>query len=128
MNAIIDNKKNNTIEIDGEKYELVASLDALAEITERYDGIDNMTAVLKGDKDPGKQFREIIWIITLFANQPIIMHNYKCPGDPKELLTEKFVGLFADPSKIKNANSLIFNTINKGMEQNIESEDTEKNI
>jgi len=40
---------------------------------------------------------EIIWLITLLANQPILIHNLKHKDDKQELLTEEEVELLTSP-------------------------------
>lgn len=70
---------------------------------------------------------EIVWLITLLANQSILVHNLKHKDDPRELLTEEMVELLTSPLDLAAYKSAITEALYKGTKRNIESEADPKN-
>ena len=70
---------------------------------------------------------EIIWLITLLANQPILIHNLKNKNDTKELLTEEEVELLTSPLDLAEYKDAITDALLKATKRNIESETDSKN-
>ena len=70
---------------------------------------------------------EIIWLITLLANQSILIHNLKNKEAPKDVLTEDEVELLTSPLELATYKSAITEAMFKGTKRNIESEDNQKN-
>ena len=70
---------------------------------------------------------EIVWLITLLANQTILVHNLKHKDEPKELLTEEMVELLTSPSDMANYKAAITEALYRGTKRNIESEADPKN-
>lgn len=70
---------------------------------------------------------EIIWLITLLANQSILIHNLKNKEAPKDVLTEDEVELLTSPLELATYKSAITEAMFKGTKRNIESEDNSKN-
>ncbi len=68
---------------------------------------------------------EIIWLITLLANQSILIHNLHNQEKPKDLLTEEEVELLTSPLELAVYKSAITEAMFKGTARNIESEDSE---
>ncbi len=71
---------------------------------------------------------EIVWLITLLANQTILIHNIKHKDDPKELLTEDVVELLTTPIDLAAYKAAITEAMYKGTQRNIESENDPKNV
>ena len=67
---------------------------------------------------------EIIWLLTLLANQSILIHNLKNPKDKKDLLAEEELELLTTPLQLTNYKEAIIEAMNKGTNRNIESENT----
>jgi hypothetical protein len=70
---------------------------------------------------------EIIWLITLLANQPILIHNLKHKDDKQELLTEEEVELLTSPMDLAEYKDAITDALLKATKRNIESETDSKN-
>ena len=70
---------------------------------------------------------EIVWLITLLANQSILVHNLKHKDEPKELLTEEVVELLTTPVDLATYKGAISEALYKGTKRNVESENDPKN-
>ena len=70
---------------------------------------------------------EIVWLITLLANQSILIYNLKNKSMPKELLTEDVVELLTLPADLAGYKDAITEALYKGTKRNIESEADPKN-
>ena len=69
-----------------------------------------------------------MWLITLLANQSILIHNLKNKEQPKELLTEELVELLTVPADLATYKAAITQAMYKGTKRNIESEKDAKNV
>ena len=70
---------------------------------------------------------EIVWLITLLANQSILVHNLKNKDAPRELLTEEMVELLTTPVDLATYKVAITEALYKGTKRNVESESDPKN-
>ena len=71
---------------------------------------------------------EIVWLITLLANQSVLVHNLQNPAKKRELLTEEAVELLTSPFELADYKNAIMDAMYKGTKRNIESEeDSSKN-
>jgi len=70
---------------------------------------------------------EIVWLITLLANQSILVHNLKNKDDKRELLTEEVVELLTTPVDLASYKVAITEALYKGTKRNVESESDSKN-
>ena len=72
---------------------------------------------------------EIVWLITLLANQSILIHNLKNKNAPEELLTEEEVELLTSPLDLVAYKNAITEAMFKGTKRDVESEEeTPKNV
>ena len=71
---------------------------------------------------------EIVWLITLLANQALLIHNLKHKDDQKELLTEDMVELLTVPADLASYKTAITEALYNGTKRNIESEADPKNV
>ena len=85
----MDNERSAVIKIGDEDYQLILSTRATKEIAKRYGGLDNLGDKLMKSENFEMALDEIIWLITLLANQPILIHNLRNKEKPKDLLTEE---------------------------------------
>lgn len=69
---------------------------------------------------------EIIWLITLLANQGVMIYNLKNPNSKKPLLCENEVELLTSPFDLAEYKNAIMDSMQKGTKRNIESEQTSK--
>ena len=115
------------IKISEMEYELLLTTRATKEIAGRYGGLDNLgEKLMKGDNFE-QAIDEIIWLITLLANQPILIHNVRNPEEPKPLLTPEEMELFTNPVDLSDYKDAIMDALNKGIKRNVESEPAGKN-
>ena len=96
----MDNERSAVIKIGDEDYQLILSTRATKEIAKRYGGLDNLGDKLMKSENFEMALDEIIWLITLLANQPILIHNLRNKEKPKDLLTEEEVELLTSPLEL----------------------------
>ena len=84
----MNNDRSSIINIGGEEYELLLTTRATKEIAGRYGGLENLGDRLMSSDNFEEALGEIIWLITLLANQSILIHNIRHKDNPKALLTE----------------------------------------
>ena len=115
------------INVSGMEYELLLTTRATKEIAKRYGGLDNLGEKLMKGENFEKALDEIIWLITLMANQPILIHNLRNPNEIKPLLTQEEMELLTNPTDLAHYKGAIMEALNKGIKRNVESESNEKN-
>jgi len=123
----MDKERSATILLDGEEYTLILITRATKEIAKRYGGFDNLGDKLLKSENFEMALDEIIWLITLLANQSIKIHNLKNKDDKKKELTEEYVELLTSPLDLAKYKSAITEAMFKGTARNIESETDGKN-
>lgn len=82
-----DEYDRRLIDIGGVDYELVLTTRATKEIAGRYGGLENLGDKLMKSENFEMAIEEIVWLITLLANQSILIYNLKHKDKPKDLLT-----------------------------------------
>lgn len=117
----------SVINIGGEEYTLLLSTKATREIAGRYGGLENLGDSLMKSENFEMAIGEIVWLITLLANQSILVHNLKNKDDKRDLLTEEMVELLTVPADLATYKSAIMDALYKGTKRNIESEADAKN-
>lgn len=123
----MDNERSAVIMIGSEEYTLILTTKATKEIAGRYGGLENLGDKLMKSENFEMAIGEIVWLITLLANQSILIHNLKFKDKPKELLTEEVVELLTVPVDLASYKSAITEALYKGTKRNIESEQDSKN-
>ena len=116
------------ITIGGEEYTLILTTKATKEIAGRYGGLENLGDKLMKSENFELAIGEIVWLITVLANQSILIHNLTNKDNQKELLTEDKVELLTTPFDLATYKAAITEALYKGTKRNIESEATEKNV
>ena len=116
-----------TIVIGGDEYTLVLTTKATKEIAGRYGGLENLGDKLMKSENFEMALGEIVWLITLLANQTILIHNLKHKDDPKEVLTEDMVELLTVPADLATYKTAITEALYNGTKRNVESEADPKN-
>ena len=117
----------SVINVGGEEYTLVLTTKATKEIAGRYGGLENLGDTLMKSENFEMAIGEIVWLITLLANQSILIHNIKHKEDKRELLTVDMVELLTVPADLATYKSAIMDALLKGTKRNIESEADAKN-
>jgi hypothetical protein len=123
----MNNERSAKINIGGTDYELVLTTRATKEISRRYGGLENLGEKLMKAENFEMALDEIIWLITILANQSILIHNLKHKDKPQDVLTEEEVELLTSPLELANYKAAITEAMFKGTARNIESEDSPKN-
>ena len=123
----MNNDRSSIINIGGEDYELLLTTKATKEIAGRYGGLENLGDRLMSSDNFEEALGEIIWLITLLANQSILIHNIRHKDNPKALLTEDEVEILTTPHDLTEYKSAITEALFKGTQRNIESENDSKN-
>lgn len=95
--------------------------------TARYSGLENLGDKLMKSENFEMALDEVIRLITLLANQSVLIHNLKNPDDKKPLLKEDEVELLTSPFDLAEYKSAIMESMYKGTKRNIKSEDNSKN-
>ncbi len=126
---MMDNERSATIKIGDKEYELVLTTRATKAIAGRYGGLENLGEKLMKSENFEMALDEIVWLITLLANQSILIRNLKNKNAPEELLTEEEVELLTSPLDLADYKSAITEAMFKGAKRNVESEEeTPKNM
>ena len=119
--------RGSIIKIGENEYELILTTRATKEIAKRYGGLENLGDRLMKSDNFEMALDEIIWLITLLANQGVMIYNLKNPNSKKPLLCENEVELLTSPFDLAEYKNAIMDSMQKGTKRNIESEQTSKN-
>ena len=114
--------RSSIVKIGEKEYELILTTKATKEIAKRYGGLENLGDKLMKSENFEMAISEIIWLLTLLANQSLLIHNLKNPKDKKDLLTEEEVELLTTPADLVAQKEAIVKAMAKGTNRNIESE------
>ena len=124
----MNKERSALINIGGQEYELILTTKATKEIAKRYGGLENLGEKLMNAENFEMALDEIVWLITLLANQSILIGN-RLKGDKGELLVEDDVELLTSPLELAAYKDAIMEAMFKGTKRNIESEETDsKNV
>ena len=122
-------ERSTKITIGGAEYEMLLTTKATKEIAGRYGGLSNLGEKLMKSENFEMALDEIVWLITLLANQSVLVHNLQNPAKKRELLTEEAVELLTSPFELADYKNAIMDAMYKGTKRNIESEeDSSKNV
>ena len=119
----MDMERSAVINIGGESYTLTLTTRATKEIARRYGGLENLGEKLLKAENFELALDEVVWLITLLANQGILIHNLKNREDAKALLTEEEVELLTSPLELASYKEAITEAMFKGTKRNILSEE-----
>lgn len=123
----MDSERTTNITIGDVEHTLVLTTKATKEIAGRYGGLENLGDKLMKGENFEMAIGEIVWLITLLANQSILIHNLKNKDDKRPLLTEDEVELLTSPFDLAEYKAAIMEALYKGTKRNIESEHDSKN-
>ena len=110
------------IKIGGEDYELILTTKATKAIAGRYGGLENLGERLMKAENFELALDEIVWLLTLLANQSILIYNLKHKDAPKDLLTEEEVELLTSPLELASYKNAITEAMFKGTARNVVSQ------
>lgn len=117
----------NTL-IGGDEFTLLLTTRATKEIAARYGGLENLGDKLMKSENVEMALSEIVWLITILANQSILINNIKNKDNKKDLLTEDEVEILTTPADLAQYKEAIMTALYKGAKRNIESEQDPKNV
>ena len=117
------NERSAVITIGGNDYEILLTTKATKEIAGRYGGLENLGDKLMKSENFEMAITEIVWLITLLANQSILVYNLTHKDEQKELLTEEAVELLTTPLDLAQFKTAISEALFKGTKRNIVSEE-----
>ena len=123
----MDMERSAMITVGGEEYELILTTKATKEIAGRYGGLENLGEKLMKSENFEMAIGEIVWLITLMANQSILIHNLKNKENQRDLLTEDIVELLTSPLDLAGYKAAITEALYRGTKRNVVSEDNSKN-
>ena len=103
----MENERSAVIQIGGTDYEMILTTRATKEIAGRYGGLENLGQKLMKSENFEMAIDEVVWLITLLANQSILIHNLRNPGEKKDLLTAESVELLTTPMELAGCKTAI---------------------
>jgi len=121
-------ERSTTIDIGGTEFKMILTTKATKEIAKRYGGLENLGDKLMKTENFELALEEVVWLITLLANQSILIHNIRNKDDRKELLTEDEVELLTTPFDLANYKNAIMASMMKGTKRNVESDDSKNEV
>ncbi len=122
------NERSAVIKIGDTEYELILTTKATKEISKRYGGLSKLGDKLAKSENFELALEEIIWLITLLANQSVLIYNLE-NDDKKELLSEDKVELLTSPYDLAGFKEAITEALYKGTKREVESEENKtKNV
>lgn len=119
---MLDNERSAVINIGGTEYELILTTKATKAIAGRYGGLENLGEKLMKAENFEMALEEVVWLITLLANQSILIYNLKHKDAPRALLTDDEVELLTTPLELASYKTAISEAMFKGTKRNVESE------
>ena len=123
----MNDERGAAITIGGDKYELLLTTRATKDIAARYGGLEGLGDKLLKSENFELALGEIVWLITMLANQSIMVHNLRHPDEKRPSLTEEAVELLTTPFELAGFKDSIAEAMFKGTKRNVESEADTKN-
>ncbi len=120
-------ERSAVVTIGGKEYEMLLTTRATKAIASRYGGLENLGDKLMKSENFEMALDEIVWLITLLCNQPILVHNLKHPEDKQDELTADEVELLTSPMELTEYKDAIMEAMYRGTKRNVESAPDSKN-
>jgi hypothetical protein len=124
----VSEERSSIIKIGDKEYKLILTTRATKEISKRYGGLEKLGDKLMKTENFELALDEIIWLITLLANQSILIHNIKNKDDKKDLLKEEEVEVLTTPFDLANYKNAIMASMMKGTRREVISEDSKNQV
>ena len=121
----MNDERSSRITIGEVDYTLILTTRATKEIAKRYGGLENLGEKLMKSENFEMALDEIVWLITLLANQSLLIHNLQNKDDIKELLKEEDVEILTSPLELATYKEAIIEAMFKGTKRYVESEEAE---
>ena len=120
-------ERSAVVTIGSKEYEMLLTTRATKAIASRYGGLENLGDKLMKSENFEMALDEIVWLITLLCNQPILVHNLKHPEYKQDELTADEVELLTSPMELTEYKDAIMEAMYRGTKRNVESEPDSKN-
>jgi hypothetical protein len=120
----VSEERSSFIKIGDKEFKLILTTKATKEISKRYGGLEKLGDKLMKTENFELALDEIIWLITLLANQSILIHNIKNKDDKKDLLKEEEVEVLTTPFDLANYKNAIMASMLKGTKRDVVSEES----
>ena len=121
-------ERSTVITIGDREYRLILTTKATKEIAKRYGGLEHLGEKLMKTENFEMALDEIVYLITLLANQSILIHNLRNKEDKQELLTEEEMELLTSPLDLAQYKNAIMASMLKGTKRNVESEESKNEV
>ena len=119
----MENDRGAMIQIGNREYEMLLTTRATKEIAKRYGGLEHLGDKLMKAENFELALDEVVWLITLLANQSTLVHNLLEPNTKRELLTEEAVELLTTPLDLSGYKAAIMEAMVRGTKRYVESEE-----
>ena len=119
----MENDRGAMIQIGNREYEMLLTTRATKEIAKRYGGLEHLGDKLMKAENFELALDEVVWLITLLANQSTLVYNLLEPDDKRELLNEEAVELLTTPLDLSGYKAAIMEAMVKGTKRHVESEE-----
>ncbi|WP_455951936.1 hypothetical protein [Arcanobacterium haemolyticum] len=124
--SVVEPGHSATVTIGGEDYELVLTTKATRLIAERYGGLEHLGNALETSDDLGKTLGEVMWLITLLANQSVQIHNHRHPDEKRPELGADEVELLTVPADLADYRVAIAEALQRGTRRDVLTEPAPK--
>jgi hypothetical protein len=124
----VSEERSSIIKIGDKEFKLILTTKATKEISKRYGGLEKLGDKLMKTENFELALDEIIWLITLLANQSILIHNIKNKDDKRDLLKEEEVEVLTTPFDLANYKNAIMASMMKGTKRDVVSEDSKNQV
>ena len=119
----MENDRGAMIRVGNREYEMLLTTRATKEIAKRYGGLEHLGDKLMKAENFELALDEVVWLITLLANQSTLVHNLLEPNTKRELLTEEAVELLTTPLDLSGYKAAIMEAMVRGTKRYVESEE-----
>lgn len=119
----METERSTRIVIGQKTYEMILTTKATKEIARRYGGLSNLGEKLMQNENFELALDEVVWLITLLANQSVLIHNLENPEARQALLTEEAVELLTSPLELSDYKTAIMEAMFKGAQRHVVSEE-----
>ena len=109
----MENDRAAMIQIGNREHEMLLTTRATKEIAKRYGGLEHLGDKLMKAENFELALDEVVWLITLLANQSVLVHNLQNPGAKRDLLTEDAVELLTSPVELADYKNSIMEAMFK---------------